>query len=91
MTGVQTCALPISEASEDGGTENRINFEITWPSEEELSAMKGRIETLTQPSLSDSVIFDAVIEGGVKVLEGSLTVDEGCDEIVQKVELYLAE
>ena len=47
--------------------------------------------SLTQPSLSDSVIFDAVIEGGVKVLEGSLTVDEGCDEIVQKVELYLAE
>ncbi len=80
-----------SEASEDGGTENRINFEVTWPSEEELSAMKGRIEMLTQPSLSDSVIFDAVIESGVKVLEGSLTVDEGCDEIVQKVELYLAE
>ena len=44
-----------------------------------------------QPSLSDRVIASAVIESGVKVLEGSLAIDEGCDEIVQKVELYLAE
>lgn len=80
-----------SVVSEDGGVENRVNFDVVWPSEEQLSAMKERIETLAQPSLSDSVIFDAVIESGVKVLEGNLTVDEGCDEIVQKVELYLAE
>ena len=78
-------------ATEDGGVEDMVTFDIVWPSEEQLSAMKEQIETLVQPSLSDSIIFDAVIEGGVKVLEGSLTVDEGCDEIVQKVELYLAE
>lgn len=78
-------------ADEDGNESERVYFDITWPSAEELGAMKERIETLSQPSLSDSIIFDAVIESGVKVLEGGMTAEKGCDEIVQKVELYLAE
>lgn len=78
-------------AGEDGGVEERVDFGIEWPTEEEISALKEEAEKLVQPSLSDRVIASAVIESGVKVLEGSLAIDEGCDEIVQKVELYLAE
>lgn len=80
-----------SVAGEDGGVEERVNFGIEWPTEEEISALKEEAEKLVQPSLSDRVIASAVIESGIKVLEGSLAIDEGCDEIVQKVELYLAE
>lgn len=80
-----------SVATEDGDVTESLNFDVTWPSAEETAAMKEKIETLAQPTLSDRVIFDAVTETGAKVLEDSLTADEGCDEIVQKVELYLAE
>ena len=72
-------------------TSGRVNFSASWPTEEEIVAFKEKIGTLTSPALSDDVIFTAVLEGGVKVLEGDLSLDEGCGEIVQKVELYLAE
>lgn len=87
----ESLGFTASVEGEDGTAGERVNFEITWPSEEELAGMKKKIETLIQPSLPDGVIFDAVTDSGVKVLEGGLTADEGCDEIVQKVGLYLAE
>ena len=81
----------VSEASEDGTSTEPIHFEAYWPEPEVISAMKEKINDLTTPSLSDHVIYTAVTEGGRRVLEGDLSVDEGCDEIVQKVQLYLAE
>ena len=86
-----TVGFSASVAEEDGSTSGRVNFSASWPTEEEIVAFKEKIGTLTSPALSDDVIFTAVLEGGVKVLEGDLSLDEGCGEIVQKVELYLAE
>ena len=78
-------------ADEDGSTSERVDFVAAWPTEEEIAALKEKIGTLKSPALSDDVIYTAVLEGGIKVLEGDLSIDEGCGEIVQKVELYLAE
>lgn len=86
-----TVGFSASVAEEDGSTSERVDFSASWPTEEEIAAFKEKIGTLTSAALSDDVIFTAVLEGGVKVLEGDLSLDEGCGEIVQKVELYLAE
>ena len=86
-----TVGFSASVAEDDGSTSERVDFSAGWPTEEEIAALKEKIGTLQCAALSDDVIFTAVLEGGVKVLEGDLSLDEGCDEIVQKVELYLAE
>ena len=80
-----------STIDEDTGKESRVEFIADWPSEEKITALKEMIASLVTPTLSDETIKNAVMETGAKVLEGSLSIDEGCDEIVQKVELYLAE
>ena len=80
-----------STASEDGSTDEMVEFSIGWPTDEAIAKLKEKIGGLTVCGLSDETIKAAVLEIGVKVLEGDRTVDEGCDEIVQKVGLYLAE
>ena len=77
--------------SEDGASTEPIDFTAKWPSEEEIANMKEQIGKLQIPIVSDGVIEAAVLEAGIKVLEGDMGVDEGCDAIVQKIELYLAE
>lgn len=86
-----TVGFSAATVSEDGETEDMINFSAEWPTKEEVSKMKEQIKTLAVSSLSDSVIYTAVLEVGSKVLTGDLSVEEGCNEIVGKVELYLAE
>ena len=81
-------AATVSENGEESGT---VHFSAQWPSEEEIAALKEQISGLEIPSLSDSVVLSAVMENGIKVLEGDMGVEEGCDAIVQKIELYLAE
>lgn len=86
-----TIGFSASVADEDGNTTDRVTFSATWPSAEEIASMKEKIGTLGKPALSDDVVFTAVLESGVKTLEGDLAINEGCDQIVQKMELYLAE
>ena len=78
-------------AEEDGSTSDRVDFKASWPTAEEIAALKEKIGMLGQAAVSDDVALTAVLEGGIKVLEGGLSVDEGCDQIVQKIGLYLAE
>lgn len=77
--------------SEDGESTELLNFTASWPDGEAIFAMKKTIGELKIPILSDGVVERAVLETGVKVLEGDMGIDEGCDAIVQKIELYLAE
>lgn len=79
------------EATEDGQVGEPVDFTAKWPSHEEIARLKKEIGELTVPTLSDGVVYSAVLENGIKVLEGDMSVDEGCDAIVQKIELYLAE
>ncbi len=86
-----TVGFSASVAEEDGSTSQRVNFSAGWPTAEEIAALKEKIGTLGTAALSDDVVLTAVLEGGVKTLEGDLSIDEGCDQIVQKIGLYLAE
>ena len=86
-----TVGFSATVAEEDGSTSDRVNFKASWPTAEEIAALKEKIGMLGQAAVSDDVVLTAVLEGGIKVLEGGLSVDEGCDQIVQKIGLYLAE
>ena len=77
--------------SEDGQGSEPVHFSAKWPGEEAIAKLKKQIGELTIPTLSDGVVYSAVLENGIKVLEGNMSVDEGCDAIVQKIEIYLAE
>ncbi len=86
-----TVGFSATVAEEDGSTSDRVDFKASWPTAEEIAALKEKIGMLGQAAVSDDVALTAVLEGGIKVLEGGLSVDEGCDQIVQKIGLYLAE
>lgn len=86
-----TVGFSASVADDNGDTTERVVFSAGWPTAEEIAALKEKIGKLGCAALSDNVIYTAVLEGGKKALEGDLTLDEGCDQIVQKIELYLAE
>ena len=80
-----------SIAGDDGETEDRIHFEVSWPKQDAVDALKEKVKQLSVPGLSDDVVKDAILESGAKVLSGNLSAEEGCGEIVQKLDLYLAE
>ncbi len=80
-----------SIAGDDGETGERIDFEVGWPKQDAVDALKEKVKQLTVPGLSDDVVKDAILESGAKVLSGGLSAEEGCGEIVQKLDLYLAE
>ncbi len=80
-----------SVTGDDGETDQKVEFTAEWPKESDVADLKTKIEELKTPGLSDDVIRSAILESGAKVLSGDVSVDEGCGEIVQKVDLYLAE
>lgn len=70
---------------------NLINLMIRWPDEEEKAAFTSLTESLTTPCLMDHMIENTVEELGVRALNGSASVEDVTDEILRKIQLYLAE
>lgn len=77
-----------SSSDQDG---NDIDLEIKWLSEEEQAQFKAMLESLDTPAKLDENVKDTVISIGAEVLRGRMNVDEGVNEIVNKVQIYLAE
>lgn len=75
-------------SKEDGSIST---LDLYWPNEEEQKGLEQIVRSLKTAYLPDSRIEQAVIEAGVAVLEGQLSVDEGVAQIKQKVQLYLSE
>lgn len=75
--------------SKDDGSISTLD--LYWPSEEEQKGLEQMVRSLTTPYLPGSRVEQAVLEAGVSVLEGSMSVDEGVEQIKQKVQLYLSE
>ena len=93
-------ALAAQSVNEDGNVyssyvvaEDGVQEEITmdWPSEEECRQLAERIEELGCPVIGGGTLWDAVMDTGVKVLEGEMTAAEGAEEIVRKTAIELAE
>ena len=60
-------------------------LDLYWPNGEQM------VRSLKTPYLPGSPIEQAVLEAGVSVLEGNMSVDEGVAQIKQKIQLYLSE
>lgn len=61
------------------------------PSDEELKKLKAIVEAVKQPSPDNSELLSAVINAGAKVYWGDSTPEKAVKEVVDKMELYLAE
>lgn len=66
-------------------------LDLYWPNEEEQTGLEQMVRSLKTPYLPGSPIEQAVLEAGVSVLEGNMSVDEGVAQIKQKIQLYLSE
>ena len=66
-------------------------LDLYWPNEEEQKGLEQMGRSLKTPYLPGSPIEQAVLEAGVSVLEGNMSVDEGVAQIKQKIQLYLSE
>ncbi len=78
----------ISSSDEDG---NMIDLEIKWLDEAERARFETMLESLDTPAKLDENVKDTVIDVGADVLKGRMSVDEGVNEIVNRVQIYLAE
>lgn len=76
---------------DENGMETNVSFIATWPTEEEAEALKEQIRDLEIPLRAEGTVSDVVKENAEKVLAQELTPEKGCDEIVRKMEIYLAE
>lgn len=75
--------------SKDDGSITTLD--LYWPNEEEQKGLEQMVRSLKTPYLPGSPIEQAVLEAGVSVLEGNMSVDEGVAQIKQKIQLYLSE
>lgn len=75
-------------SSEEG---DQKQMEYIWPTEEEFQQLKAELDTLDTPAVTDEIIKDCVIEQGTNCLNGGQSVDDAVKNIMQKVNLYLAE
>ena len=66
-------------------------LDLYWPNEEEQKGLEQMVRSLKTPYLPGSPIEQAVLEAGISVLEGNMSVDEGVAQIKQKIQLYLSE
>lgn len=68
-----------------------IDLEIKWLDEAERARFETMLESLDTPAKLDENVKDTVIDVGADVLKGRMSVDEGVNEIVNRVQIYLAE
>lgn len=72
-----------------GGREGEESFgvDLKWPSKGELDELEKLIETLDTPADLNSSIQENVIDIGVEVLKGEKGIEDGAEEISQKIAL----
>ena len=56
-------------------------LDLYWPNEEEQKGLEQMVRSLKTPYLPGSPIEQAILEAGVSVLEGNMSVDEGVAQI----------
>lgn len=71
------------------GTEEELF--LYWPNEEEEQSFTEQVEMLNTPVRTSEYLCSLVYETGVRVLEGSLSAEDGTEEIGKKAAIYLAE
>ena len=62
-----------------------------WPSSEEFDRLEQQISELDTPAMEDALVLAAITEKGRMYLSGGRSLEETVNEIIQTLELYLAE
>ncbi len=75
-------------AQEDGSVRT---LDLYWPNEEERVELEKLISGLHTPYIAGGRVEQAVLETGERVLCGEIGIQEGMEQIREKVKLYLAE
>lgn len=78
-----------TSSSDENGT--IVDLEIIWLDKNEQEQFLAMIESLDTPANLDGNVKDTVISVSVQVLKGRMSVDEGVNEIINRVQIYLAE
>lgn len=73
--------------SDGGEGEEPFELDLKWPSKGELDELEKQIETLDTPADLNSSIQENVIDIGVEVLKGEKGIEDGAEEISQKIAL----
>lgn len=80
-----------STFSASSRTGKEICYTLTIPTEQEMEALLELADSLTTPTLLDDTVLEVVESIGEKVVSGEIGIDEGIQEILQKVNLYIQE
>ena len=78
----------LSVAGDEG---DYFSLDVKWPDKEEFQKLKEIASSLSQISIGDGTIEQAVYEIGPDALNGNITPQEAVREIVKKSAIYLAE
>lgn len=73
------------------GPNGEVMYGYGWPKEETVSRLKELAEQADQCLEGNAVLEEAVLKYGTEVLKGTLTVEEGIQEIKKAVAIYLSE
>jgi ABC-type glycerol-3-phosphate transport system substrate-binding protein len=76
------------QTDDDGTT---FTWNVYWFDSEQKQLIRDWIAKADTPYLKDSMITDTVSEQGVYYLEGSKSLEEAVECIMQNIEIYLAE
>ena len=78
----------IGVTTEDGHSQM---FNIINPSVEQLDSFFAQLEQITSASTIDRIIVEAIVEEGVPMLFGTQSIETTFDQILRRVNLFLAE
>lgn len=85
-------AEPSPEQLQDyGQIFQQLGGSFRWPTKEEFGELEQAVAGLTTPAMEDPVVIRAVLDGGSGYLSGGKSLDGAVNEVVQTLELYLAE
>ena len=80
-----------SQVASSDGEGHYVEMNIYWPDEEQIDALRKRMESVSTPYIEDTRLEDAVYEEGAKYMQGIESLDEAVAAIEEKVALYMAE
>lgn len=62
-----------------------------WPSKDEFKTFNQLVESLNTPTFTNRIVVDMIYKNAEKYINGSGTIDEAMEQIMQKLNLYLSE
>ena len=68
-----------------------VSLDVYYPEEEELKALKNRMESADTPYMADIVFEQAIFEEGEKYIRGNQSLEETLKEIRNQLAIYMSE